>query len=368
MRTTAILLACMAMVTGCEKPPAQSPAAAPAAATQTTALPDALPALYSGVLPCADCPGIRYELDLRSPSIYFARMTYLERAGTFDEIGEWSLTPDGKQLVLRGDREAPEMFAVRDDNTLRKLDREGKEIASGLNYDITRQASYTPLEPSLQLRGEYRQLADAAILEECLTGLKLEIAPEADHAALEAAYAKTRTEPGQRVLVNIEGRIVRRPAMAGGQPGDAPGDPAGDTPGYTLIVDKTGRFWPNESCGARGVTHDLEGTRWALLRLGDEVVPAGDNRREPFFVLEPGEHRVSGTGGCNRLIGSYELDGTRLTFKQLALTRMACPDVKYESAFASALENTATWKISGAHLELSDAAGTMLARFESRNL
>lgn len=368
MRTTAILLACMAMVTGCEKPPGQPPAAASAPATQATELPDALPALYSGVLPCADCPGIRYELDLRSPSVYFSRMTYLERAVTFDEIGEWSLTPDGRQLVLRSGREGPEMFAVRDGNTLHRLDREGREIASGLNYDITRQADYTPLEPSLQLRGEYRQLADAAIFEECLTGLKLDVAPEADHAALEAAYAKTRTEPGQRVLVNIEGRIVRRPAMAGGQPGDTPGHTPDQTPRDTLIVDKTGRFWPNESCGARGVTHDLEGTRWALLRLGDEVVSAGDNRREPFFVLEAGEHRVSGSGGCNRLIGSYELDGARLTFKQLALTRMACPDMKYEGAFARALAATTSWKISGAHLELSDAAGTMLARFESRNL
>lgn len=367
MRTTTILLACMVMITGCEKPPGESPVAAPVSATHAAALPDALPALFSGVLPCADCPGIRYELDLRSPSVYFARMTYLERASTFDEIGEWSLTPDGRQLVLRGGGEAPEMFAVRDGNTLRKLDREGRQIASGLNYDITRQGDYTPLEPSLQLRGEYRQLAGAAIFEECLTGLKLDVAAQADHAALEAAYAKTRTEPGQRVLVNIDGRIVRRPATAGG-PGDTPGAAPRDTLRDTLIVDKTGRFWPNESCGARGVTHELEGTRWALLRLGDEAVPAGDNRREAFFVLEPGEHRISGTGGCNRLIGSYELDGTRLSFKQLALTRMACPDVQYENAFARALENTASWKVSGAHLELSDAAGTMLARFESRNL
>lgn len=365
MRTaTATLLACivvcLVVTTGCERPPEQSPSASvPTSsmpATGTAGLPDGLPALYSGVLPCADCPGIRYELDLRSPSVYFARMTYLERPSTFYEIGEWSLTPDGKELVLRGGGETPEMFAIKDSKTLRKLDGEGKEIASGLNYDITRQPHYTPLEPSLQLHGEYQHQANTAVFEECLTGLKLGVAPEADYAALEAAYAKARTEPGQRMLVDIEGRIVTRPAMADVQLRD------------TLIVIKTGQVRPNESCGARGVTHDLEGTRWVLVRLGDEAVSVSDNQREPFFVLEPGEHRVAGTGGCNRLIGGYELDGNRLTFQQLALTRMACPDMKYENAFAKALEATATWTISGAHLELSDAGGTMLARFESRNL
>lgn len=153
MKTAAtILLACLGVAAGCASPPEQPPLACapaqPTPATRTAGLADELPALYSGVLPCADCPGIRYELDLRSPSVYFLRMTYLERASRFDEVGEWSLTPDGKTLVLHGGAETPERFMVKD-NTLRKLDIEGKEIVSRLNYNITRQSDYTPLEPSL---------------------------------------------------------------------------------------------------------------------------------------------------------------------------------------------------------------------------
>jgi uncharacterized lipoprotein NlpE involved in copper resistance len=93
---TVILLALMPVIAGCEKSWQQSlPAASTSpSTTRVTGLPNALPALYSGVLPCADCPGIRYELDLRAPSVYFRRMTYLERDVTFDDIGEWSLTPD----------------------------------------------------------------------------------------------------------------------------------------------------------------------------------------------------------------------------------------------------------------------------------
>ena len=48
--------------------PEPKPTPAPAHARS---LPNQLPALYSGVLPCADCEGIRYELDLRADSVYF---------------------------------------------------------------------------------------------------------------------------------------------------------------------------------------------------------------------------------------------------------------------------------------------------------
>ncbi|HWK73203.1 MAG TPA: META domain-containing protein [Povalibacter sp.] len=344
------------------EPPAPSAAAssapAPTPAGENVPLPQRLPALYSGLLPCADCEGIRYDLDLRPDKVFFARLTYLgePKETTFSEIGEWSLSEDQMILALHGDGEAPSLFAVKDARTLRKLDIEGKEITSQLNYDLTHQDTYSPLEPKLQLRGMYRYMADAAIFEECLTGLKLAVAQEGDNAALQAAYLKARKEPAQPLLVTLEGRIVKRPGMEGDQLRD------------TLIVEKTGKFLSNENCGARGVTHDLEGTRWVLVRLHEREITVSDDRREPYFALESNEHRVSGHGGCNRLIGGYQSNGDQLTFTQMALTRMACPDVNFEEAFVKALESTRHWKISGAHLELSDATGKVVARFESRNL
>lgn len=364
------LLALALLVAACERrppiepnrpPPASAGASSAPAQTppgENVPLSQNLPALYSGVLPCADCEGIRYDLDLRPDQVFFLRMTYLgqPQANSFDEIGEWSLAADRAVLALHGGQEAPSMFAVRDPHTLRKLDLGGKQIASQLNYDIARQDTYSPLEPRLQLRGMYRYTADAGIFEECLTGLKLAVAQESDNAALEAAYAKARKEPGQALLVALDGRIVKRPGMEGDQPRD------------TLIVEKTGRFLPNENCGARGVTHDLEGTRWVLVRLNDQEIAVSDRRREPYFALASGEHRVAGHGGCNRLMGSYELNGDKIEFSKMALTRMACPDVGFEGAFVKALEAAEHWRISGAHLELTDAAGTVVARFESRNL
>jgi uncharacterized lipoprotein NlpE involved in copper resistance len=73
-------------------------------------------------------------------------MSYEEREGSFEERGTWQLANEGKVLVLQGSK-AREQFALLDRNTLRKLDANGKEIESKLNYDLKRAAG-GPEQPS----------------------------------------------------------------------------------------------------------------------------------------------------------------------------------------------------------------------------
>ncbi|MDR8390013.1 copper resistance protein NlpE [Aliifodinibius sp. S!AR15-10] len=47
---------------------------------------------WSGVIPCADCPGINYKLILNSDYHYTERRRYLEKA--FTETGQWAITVD----------------------------------------------------------------------------------------------------------------------------------------------------------------------------------------------------------------------------------------------------------------------------------
>ena len=71
-------------------------------------------------------------------------------------------------------------------------------------------------------------------------------------------------------------------------------------------------------------------------------------------------------GGCNRIIGSIELDGDRLRFGRMASTRMSCPDgMDQENRLIETLKHVACYRIRGSHLELLDAAGTVIARFEA---
>ncbi|HSY59082.1 MAG TPA: META domain-containing protein, partial [Terriglobales bacterium] len=63
---------------------------------------------------------------------------------------------------------------------------------------------------------------------------------------------------------------------------------------------------------------------WTLIRLGDDAVPTGPHDPEPNIEFNSKEHRVGDSGGCNRLMGTYEIDGQSIRFSKMATTRMAC--------------------------------------------
>src|SRR5262249_49386081 len=66
-----------------------------------------LPATYAGLLACADCAGIRYQIDLLPRAAFVQRMTYLRngRDESYYELGAWSLSSDGATLVLDAGRD-----------------------------------------------------------------------------------------------------------------------------------------------------------------------------------------------------------------------------------------------------------------------
>jgi uncharacterized lipoprotein NlpE involved in copper resistance len=81
---------------------------------------------------------------------------------------------------------------VIDPNTLRKLDLDGQDIESALNYSLTRMEQFEAIEARLAIRGMYRHLADAGTFTECLTWQRWPVAQEGDNTTLERAYLKVR--------------------------------------------------------------------------------------------------------------------------------------------------------------------------------
>ena len=318
-----------------------------------------LPASFSGVLPCADCEGIRYQLNLFPDRAFYLGTTYLGHGhgGRFDDIGSWHLSSNQCVLHLKGGREEVLRFRVVKPNTLEKLDIEGREIESSLNYTLKRSERFERIEPRLAMRGMYWYLADAGYFMECLSRQRWAVAQEGDNATLEREYLNVRRQPGEKLLVDLEGRIEMRSSMEG------------DAFQPTLVVDRYIGVWPGETCGARFATEPLEDTYWKLTRLGEEPVFVYEQQREPSLVLYSENHRVSGSGGCNRFKGTYQLNGEEIHFGPLASTRMACPKgMDTEDAYFVALEHVKTWNVIGQHLELYDLNGELLARFEARPL
>lgn len=116
------------------------------------------------------------------------------------------------------------------------------------------------------------------------------------------------------------------------------------------------------------VTHELAGTRWALVQLGDKPVTVSEDGREAYIALNSADNSVVGHAGCNRISSTYKQSGAQISFGEFIATRMFCPDMPTETALLQALKVTAGWRIAGSQLELQDSQQTPVARFEARNL
>ena len=165
----AVVLACdSGPDAGTEMPPSSDTTeVAPSGAAPVISM----PATYEGVIPCADCPGIRYSLTLQPDGIALQGSTYLEVEDSEDvafvELLTWDLVDDGGRLALGADPEIAHSFAIVDEK---------------LNYDLVRAEEMDSIEGPLSLRGHYRYLADAATFEECRTGRRFPVSMEADNA------------------------------------------------------------------------------------------------------------------------------------------------------------------------------------------
>jgi putative lipoprotein len=112
----------------------------------------------------------------------------------------------------------------------------------------------------------------------------------------------------------------------------------------------------------------LENTFWKLVAIGDTPAVAMPAAREASFTLHSGDHRLSGSGGCNRLLGTYETGADTLTIIPSGTTMMACAEelMHQESEFVSALKMTTNYKVTGDTLELRNA-DRILARFMAQS-
>ena len=340
------------------QPDARQPSGTgPQEQTASRSFPGSLPAAFVGDLPCADCPGVRHTVVLHPDQAFIYRMTYLERGeggkgADFDDVGRWSLSADGRTLTLAGGREQPAMFAVQSADTLRKRDVSGRPIQSALNYDLTRAAGAEAVEPKLLLRGMYSYMADAGVFAECLTGWRLPVAAEADNVALERGYLAAARNPGEPVLVTVEGRVAMRPPMEG------------TGLRRSLVPLRFVAARPGERCepGRSGAEMPpLDGTSWQLTSASIPVALAGDPAR---VTLKFTSGRISASSGCNMGTGSYSLEGNALATGPLAATRMACPPAlaAWEDAFFEFLAARPAASLEGDELVLVSAGGSLRFR------
>jgi putative lipoprotein len=114
----------------------------------------------------------------------------------------------------------------------------------------------------------------------------------------------------------------------------------------------------------------IENVRWVLVSLDGQALPPQEASRTPYFVLHTDGQRVSGSGGCNDLAGTYVLNGQALQMlRGPRRERQVCAnDMERERAFLFALATTEQWAMQGTRLRLLDRLGAQVALLEARPL
>ena len=260
----------------------------------------------------------------------------------------------------------------------------------------------TVLRPTAETgrwQGVYSYQADSARFLDCKTGQTVPVLMEGDSALLENAYMASRNGPNTAMLASVDGRIVERaspdPVLA--QQGkkelalrverfvslssatSCAGDKAKNL-GVPAPVEapETAPVAAGAAAGAAAATSQgsakpaaadqamvtLDNTYWKLLTLNGKAVPRLD--KEPHIILQS-QGRLVGSGGCNRLMGSWKQDGAKLHIGQVAGTRMACRGAAAttETALLKMLGQVASWRLHGEQLELLDAKGKLLAQLQA---
>jgi heat shock protein HslJ len=112
------------------------------------------------------------------------------------------------------------------------------------------------------------------------------------------------------------------------------------------------------SDGSSATAPPLGGTSWALASIAGAAA-------QPGGTLAFSGGRVSGSTGCNTLIGTYTQAGEKLTIKVGATTMMACqpPFDAQEQAVRAALPKTATFTDADGTLTLLDGSGAALLTY-----
>ncbi len=105
----------------------------------------------------------------------------------------------------------------------------------------------------------------------------------------------------------------------------------------------------------------IEGTSWTATGVNNGQGGVESSAASEAITAEFGsEGALSGFGGCNTYGGTYALsDGGGISITNVTSTLMACeePAMTVETQYLTALQNVATYELSGDTLTLRDSAG-----------
>ncbi|MDP5134718.1 META domain-containing protein [Rheinheimera baltica] len=284
---------------------------------------------FSGTLPCADCPGIAYHINLFRDGRFAARQEYIDRNQVNIVRGIWLL--EKRSLHLVNQQQTLPAFHFLSNTQLAMLDMSGKPLLSNVNYQLTRETEFRKLDTRQAMLGIYTLSDNQASFTSCASGEMLAIANTQHHLPVMRQYQQDERLRGNDVIATMLGRR--------GQ----------DDQANLLFIDKFEQFWPGAVCPDQIQPGKMQGIVWRAEKIANRYVPQQLNVR----VIFEQNDRLYGFAGCNNFNGSYKQRSNQLNVQPLVSTRKFCADSsELESQFTQSLQSADRAEVNGDTLQI----------------
>ncbi len=345
---------------------------------------------WIGVLPCDDCDGIDYQLNLKDDFTFVQKLVYNGKGEDLIIVeGEWSFISD---VVIEVDGSEETYRFLIDGKNLVLLDDDNNEILSSASkkYSLHKDPSSVK-DMQADLEGK-----DVPVVEKPVE-MNTQYYQEKYLAGVD--FIARGNEPGWVLEIDLEksfifkgpdGLEVTTPAVQGIKAQDhdvtlfsskaenselivtvireeCQDNMSGEKFPYKVRVEakntKDANYQTFEGCGKYLYDNRLYDIYVMEEMTGINLKKEKLTKGMPQFEFNLSDMRFSGHAGCNVINGSISVSGNKITFGALIGTLMSCPNMKVEKAVISALDQkTVTYSIDKMKLTLVSGKTKMVLK------
>lgn len=322
---------------------------------------------WNGILPCADCEEIHYDLTLLPNGKYYETTIYMGKSMyPLKDSGTWFLSADS--MLLLHNNESKRYFYFNG-NELIMRDTEGKEISSSF-------------EKMYRLQRAVSEESSALWNKKMLEGIHFTASGNEPFWSLDIIFDSSihfKTMEGQEIILPIgKGAKASNTNVIRFHSETADGSINVQLFKQTCIDNISGTKSPYKvavqgklkgdsgykkykGCGRFIGDYRLNDI-WALQRIGNRVInPKEFENGVPPIEFQLSEGKIYGFGGCNHFFGNIQFGEGKISFNKVGSTEIACPGLKLETQFLGMFsDKTLAYKVTDGKLYLG-SGDNMLA-------
>lgn len=316
---------------------------------------------FYGYLPCSDCNGISYQLELTENSTYLLKTRKENHRDILTYRGTYTLDKEGKLLLIGKTGEVELNHLRLKSDTLFVVNNDGSKVSPQAELSKMKPAGF-----SMTLKKSNAAKSFTAKGNEPFWNIEIETNGAVKLSALLEEKIEFITSVTDTIL--MDEKTVKYIAAKGEKHIEiiatldrCADSMSGEEFGVTTTVNLnkgSGKSMTLKGCGKFGGDYRLNDI-WVLTRVNKKELNTKKGRVADIeFQIKEG--RLGGYSGCNSFGGNFEFFNGKLKTSNLTSTLMACDNSDVENSIFQILNNSlVSYKVNPGTLTLWNDKGSL---------